>query len=217
MKQTKKELLYRYLLLFIGLAITAFGIAFSIQADLGTSPISSTPYVISRFTPFSVGNLTILLHCVFILLQIAILRKNYDPIQLMQLPVAFVFGYLNDFALFVLQDVTYHSYFGQWALCLIGILLVAIGVSFEVTANVVTLAGEGLVLAICKVTPIKFGYMKVIIDVSLVCIAVLLSLIFLKRVEGVREGTLAAAIFVGLLSKQINKPLQKMEQKYLIA
>ena len=87
----------RYLLFLTGLAIMAFGVAFSIKADLGTSPISSVPYVVSLFTPFTVGTATIVMHCVFIFLQILILRKKYHPIQLMQLPVAFFFGYLTDF------------------------------------------------------------------------------------------------------------------------
>ena len=96
-----------------------------------------------------------------------------------------------------------------------GIVLVAVGVSFEVTANVVVLAGEGVVLAICQVCPIKFGTMKVIFDVSLVVIASALSLVFLNRLEGVREGTVAAALFVGTISRQLNKPLGKLGEKIL--
>ena len=75
----------------------AFGVAFSIKASLGTSPISSVPYVVSLFAPLTVGTATIVMHCVFILLQILILRRQYHPIQLMQLPVAVLFGYLTDF------------------------------------------------------------------------------------------------------------------------
>lgn len=103
----------------------------------------------------------------------------------------------------------------QWVFCVIGIVLVAVGVSFEVTANVVVLAGEGVVLAICQVCPIKFGTMKVIFDVSLVVIASALSLVFLNRLEGVREGTVAAALFVGTISRQLNKPLGKLGEKIL--
>lgn len=214
-KRNAASLVKRYLFLCVGLCIMAFGVAFSIEANLGTSPISSLPYVTSLFTPLSVGNTTILMHCVFILIQIMILRKRYEPVQLMQLPVAFLFGYLTDFAVWALDKVTYKTYWQQWLLCVIGILLVAIGVSFEVTANVVTLAGEGVVLAICKVCPIKFGYMKVGFDVTLVVISCILSLVFLGGLHGVREGTIAAAIFVGLIAKEINRPLKKFEKAFL--
>ena len=203
-------ILKRDLLLLIGLSIMAFGVAFSIKASLGTSPISSVPYVISLFTPLTVGTATITMHCVFILLQILILRKNYHPIQLMQLPVAFFFGYLTDFGVWAVQGITCNTYWQQWIVCLIGILLVAVGVSFEVKAGVVVLAGEGVVLAICKVLPkVKFGYMKVGFDVTLVVIACVLSIVFTGRLQGVREGTVAAALLVGLIAKQLGKLLAR--------
>lgn len=203
-------ILKRYLLLLIGLAIMAFGVAFSIKASLGTSPISSVPYVVSLFTPLTVGTATITMHCVFILLQILILRKDYHLIQLMQLPVAFFFGYLTDFGVWAVQGITCNTYWQQWIVCIIGILLVAVGVSFEVKAGVVVLAGEGVVLAICRVLPkVKFGYMKVGFDVTLVVIACILSIVFTGRLQGVREGTVAAALLVGLIAKQLGKLLAR--------
>lgn len=202
-------ILKRYLLLLVGLSIMAFGVAFSIKASLGTSPISSVPYVLSLFTPLTVGTATIIMHCFFILMQILILRKNYHFIQLMQLPIAFFFGYLTDFGVWAVRGISYHAYWQQWILCLIGILLVAVGVSLEVKAGVVVLAGEGVVLAICQVLPVKFGYMKVGFDVTLVVIACVLSLVFTDQLQGVREGTVAAAIMVGLIAKQLGKVLNR--------
>ena len=162
-------------MLCIGLAVMAFGVGFSIKAGLGTSPISSLPYVLSRLTPLTVGTATILMHVVLILLQILLLRRRYDPIQLMQLPVALVFGFLTDFAVWALQGISADNYLQQWVLCVVGILLVGVGVSMEVTANVVTLAGEGMVLAVCKVFPVKFANAKIGFDVTLVVIASVLS------------------------------------------
>ncbi len=214
-KYSRRELIKRYIFFGMGLVIMAFGVAFSIKARLGTSPISSVPYVISCFSVLTVGNITILMHCVFIFLQIILLRKKYQPVQLMQLPVAIVFGYLTDFAIYVLQHISYSSYYQQWILCIIGILLVGVGVSFEVVAGVVILAGEGLILAICKVAPVKFGNMKVIFDVSLVALACVLSFVFMGKLEGVREGTVAAAILVGQIVKLVSRPLRQIETKFL--
>ena len=214
MSKLHVSLLKRYLLLLTGLSVMAFGVAFSIKASLGTSPISSVPYVVSLFTPLTVGTATIIMHCVFILMQILILRKNYHPIQLMQLPVAVFFGYLTDFGVWAVQGISYDTYWQQWILCLIGIFLVAVGVSLEVKAGVVVLAGEGVVLAICQVLPVKFGYMKVGFDVTLVVIACVLSIVFTGQLQGVREGTVAAAIMVGLIEKQLGKLLShwKLEE-----
>lgn len=209
-KRTGRELLIRYIFLGAGLAIMAFGVAFSIKASLGTSPISSLPYVVSLFTPLTVGNLTILMHIFFILLQIFILGKDYQWIQLIQLPVAIVFGYLTDLAVWATSGITCTAYWQQWIVCLAGILLVGIGVSFEVTANVVVLAGEGVVLAVCRRFKLPFANMKIAFDVTLVVSSVILSLIFLHSLQGVREGTVAAALCVGLVARFFNSFFKKI-------
>ncbi len=201
----------RLFFLWIGLATMAFGIAFSIKAELGTSPISSAPYVTALISGLSVGTTTIIVNSIFILIQIAILRKRYDCFQLLQFPAVILFGAMIDMAEYVLQWVRCSNYFEQWIVCAVGIFLVALGVSIEVMANLVTTPGEGIVLAVCRVAPIKFGNMKVIFDVTLVCISAILSFMFLGRLDGVREGTVAAAICVGLIAKQTNKLMKKVE------
>lgn len=55
-----------WIILVLGLIVMAFGVALSIRADLGTSPISSLPYVVSLFTPLTVGTATIAMHCVLV-------------------------------------------------------------------------------------------------------------------------------------------------------
>lgn len=195
----------RLIFLCLGLSIMAFGVAFSIKAALGTSPISSVPFVTSEISGLTVGQTTIIMNFIFVLIQIAILRKQYDWFQLLQFPAAILFGMMIDVAEFVLQPLAYSNYFQQWVYCAVGVFLVTFGVSVEVMANLVTTAGEGIVLAICKVAPIKFGNMKMIFDITLVCLSIILSLLFLGELQGVREGTIAAAIFVGQITKQTNK------------
>ena len=186
-----------------------------VTGGLGTSPISSLPYVVSRFTPLTVGTATIAMHVTLILLQILLLRRRYQLIQLLQLPVALLFGVLTDTAVSALQGIVPGSYPAQWGLCLVGILLVGIGVSMEVTANVVVLAGEGVVLAVCQAFPVKFAAAKVGFDVTLVLVASLLSFLFLGHLEGVREGTAAAAVCVGMVVRQVNRPMARFAEKYL--
>lgn len=216
MKREINHPIKRFIFLCLGLIIMAFGVAFSIKAGLGTSPISSVPYTTSTISGLSVGTTTIIMNFFFVVIQIAILRKKYEWFQLLQFPAAILFGTVIDIAENILALLSYSGYGMQWILCIIGIFLIAFGVSVEVMANLVTTAGEGIVLAICKVTPIKFSNMKVIFDVTLVCLSIVLGLIFLGRLDGVREGTIAAAVFVGLITKQTNKIMKKVETKFLI-
>ncbi len=210
-----KEIVKRCIFLVVSLLVMAFGVAFSIKADLGTSPISSFPYVVSLLGPLTVGQVTIIMHCVLILLQIIILRKKYQFIQLLQLPVAFIFGFMTDAALAVIDGINPANYPIRWIYCIIGLVILAMGVSMEVTSRITTLAGEGFALALCQVTSKKFSTLKICTDVSLVILAVIVSLIGLHTVKGVREGTLAAAIFVGLLTRKFNPMMEKIEGKIL--
>ena len=69
--------LKRYLLFLVGLFINALGVSLITKASLGTSPISSIPYVLSLNFKFTLGNFTIFFSIFLILLQILILRKNF--------------------------------------------------------------------------------------------------------------------------------------------
>lgn len=195
----------RCLTLILGLLFIAFGVAVSTQANLGTSPVSCLPYVASQLLPLTVGNLTVILHLCLIALQIILLRKNYKPIQLAQVLIAFVLGWFIDFAMVIVSHIPIHGYGMQWVFCLLSCVLVAFGVFLEVKANLIVLAAEGLASALAQVTGKEFGKMKVAVDVSLVVIAVVISLVCLHRLVGVREGTLAAAILVGSIVRVFNR------------
>ena len=213
-KEKVIEYCKRTLFLVVGLAIMSFGVALSIQASLGTSPISGIPYVLNLISGLSVGTTTIIVNVGIVALQVILLRRRFKLIGLLQIPVCIVFGLLTDVALVCIESVTPSAYWAQWLICLGGILLVAVGVSFEVAANVTTLPGEGLVLTICTLLPkVRFGYMKVAVDCSLVIIAAALSFIFMQGLHGVREGTVGAAILVGLIARLLNRFMLPFSRK----
>ena len=201
----KDKLLKRCIVLVIGLFIMAIGAALSIKANLGTSPVSCVPYVYSLAFPMTVGLLSIIVNVLMILLQIVLLRKEYQLIQLVQLPVALIFGFFIDFAMFLLSGLQTSNYIYQWTLCLLSCVIIAFGVFLEVKANVTYLAGEGLSIAISKAFNKEFGKAKVGVDASLVIIGVASSFILLHRLEGIREGTIAAALLVGTIARFYNK------------
>ena len=198
-KSKKSETFRRYMVLTIALFIISFGVSLSVKANLGTSPISCVPYVISLSSPLTIGQVTILMHIVFISIQIILLRRNYKPLQLLQLPVAFAFGYFTDFTMWLLTDLRPTTYLLQWFFTILSFVIIAFGVYLEVHARVIVLAGEGMMLAIYEVTHIEFGKIKVSVDVLQVIIGIALSFIFLHGLYGIREGTLAASVIVGTL------------------
>lgn len=214
--QWPPHLAARWGMLAVGLCIMAMGVAFSIRSNLGTSPVSSVPYTASVISGLSVGTTTIIVNVVMVLLQIVILRSRFQWFQLLQLVAVTVFGFMIDVGGVLLTPVHPSNYFQQLLLCVIGIFLVGFGVSIEVAARLVTNAGEGLALAVCQVAPVQFGNMKICLDVSLVALSVVLSLVFLHTpFTGVREGTILAAVCVGLVAKLTRGAVEKFEKTYL--
>lgn len=200
-----KHFVRQLMTLILGIAFMSTGIALSIKASIGITPISSIPYITSLIGGLSVGTMTIIINTIFVLIQILILRRDFKVYQLLQIPVVVLFGMLIDAVGSLLAALVLPNYFAKILCCLCGILILAFGVTLEVRAQLITVPGEGLVLALCQKIPIKFGNMKVIVDVSFVVISVALSLIFLGNLQGIREGTVLAALLVGFFSKQFTK------------
>ena len=201
------EKLKRYIVFLIGLFINSLGVSLVTKADLGTSPISSVPYVLSLNFPFTLGQFTIAFSLLLILIQLLILRRNFKMEHLLQIPISILFGYFIDLTMMLLFFVNPKSYISSVAYLLIGCLVLGFGVYTEVLANVAMLPGESFVRAVSSTWKTEFGSTKVAFDVSLTVIAAALSLIFSHRLNGVREGTVIAALLVGFIARLFGRRL----------
>ena len=199
--------LKRYIIFLIGLFVNSLGVSLITKANLGTSPISSIPYVLSLNFPLTLGNFTIIFSLLLIFLQLMILRKNFKTEYYLQIPVSILFGYFIDFTMILLAFVQPESYPSKIIYLLIGCVILGFGVYIEVLADVVMLPGESFVRAIVQTWNREFGSTKVCFDVSMAVIAAVLSFILAHRLDGVREGTVIAALLVGFLARQFGKAL----------
>lgn len=191
----------RFLLFAIALFINALGIAFITKALLGTSPITSVTYVLSMFTPLTMGQWTIALNLLFVALEWPLMsrddRRNDWKMYALQVPISLCFGTFIDISMNMLSWVNPAVYLGQIFYLLVGCVILAVGIALEVKADVAMMAGEYFVRVISKRFRKEFGYVKLGFDVTLVVIACLLSLVFMSGIYGVREGTVIAALVVG--------------------
>ncbi|MBQ3533816.1 MAG: YitT family protein [Clostridia bacterium] len=205
-----KEICKRYGLFVLSLWFSALGVAFTKCGSLGVSPVSSVANVLSlRFSALSMGDWLILWSVLLILGQIAVLRRRYQLIQLLQLPMAFLFGWFTDVGMLIAGLVPVNSYSMQLVMVVLGIVILGFGVALSVIANVMFNAGEGFVKALSDVTEKNFGDVKIAFDIFSVSLSVVLSLIlFGGKVVGLREGTLIASICTGLAVKFFTKRLK---------
>lgn len=205
------EKLKRYVIFLAGLFISSLGVSFVTRANLGTSPISSIPYVLSlRFT-WTLGNFTIAFSILLILLQLLILRKDFKFEHILQIPVSILFGYFIDLTMLLLKSYQPEAYYMKVLGLIIGCVILAFGVYLEVLANVVMLPGESFVRAIVVTWGTNFGNTKVVFDATMSICAAAISLIFFHQLEGVREGTLICALLVGFIARFFGKKLAFLE------
>lgn len=205
------EKVKRYIIFLIGLFINSLGVSLITKADLGTSPISSIPYVLSLNFPMTLGQFTIIFSILLIIIQLFILRKNFKAEHLLQIPISILFGYFIDLTMVLLDFVHPEAYGLKIIYLLIGCVILGFGVYMEVLANVAMLPGESFVRAVSTTWNTNFGNTKVAFDVSLSVIAAVLSFLFVYRLEGVREGTIIAALLVGFIARLFGRYLASLK------
>ncbi len=208
---SKTEIAKRYILLIISLFFSGLGVAVTKHGELGVSPISSVANVLScKFTAISLGNWLIIWNCVLIVGQVIILRKSFKLIQLLQIPISFLFGYFTDFGSWLASFIPAESYAMRLVMVVLGVIILGFGVSLSVIANVVMNSGEAFVKAISDTIHKNFGNVKICFDISCVVAAILLSFLFFGfKLVGTREGTIIAAVFTGVVVKFFTRFISK--------
>ncbi|WP_239512584.1 YczE/YyaS/YitT family protein [Bifidobacterium avesanii] len=199
----------RVLSLLVGLAVESFGIALITKSNLGTSPISSIAWVFAlRFPQISFGVTTFAMNVAFVVLEILLLRRDFHPIQFLQLAVTFWFSATLDASMMLLAWFSPDA----WRLRTIGLLLgcfiLALGICMEVAPGLIMVPGEGAVRALQIVTKARFGTLKVCFDVSLIVIATALSFVFFGRLNGLGIGTVVAAVITGQIVNFLNRHMR---------
>ena len=208
----KTELIKRYIFLLAGLFASGLGVSFITKTGLGTSPITSIPYTLSLgFTP-TVGMFTLVFNIFLIILQVILLRRNFQLQNLLKLPIIALFSFFIDLTMSLLGFMQPETYAMKVVSLIVGCLILGFGVFMEMVANVAMLPGEATVRAVSDVFSTDFGKTKIAFDSSMTVIAAILSFIMFKHLDGVREGTIVAAILVGFIARLFKKYIGGIEK-----
>ena len=211
----KTELIKRYIFLLVGLFVNGLGVSFITKAGLGTSPITSIPYTLSLgFTP-TVGMFTLVFNIFLVILQVILLRRNFQLQNLLQLPIIALFSFFIDLTMSLLGFMQPETYSMKVVSLIVGCLILGFGVFMEMVANVAMLPGEATVRAVSDVFSTDFGKTKIAFDSSMTVIAAILSFIMFRHLDGVREGTIVAAILVGFIARLFKKYIGGIEKIFI--
>lgn len=204
--------LWQHFLLIISMFVMTLGVALCVRSGIGSSVISAIPYVFAlagdsgNAPALTIGAYTYIMNFVLVLFQILILRRQFQAVQLFQLVIGFFFGFLLDINMVLTSFVHGTAFISQFALQLLGCLVLAMGISLEIRCGSVTMPGEGITVAVSRATGMAFARAKIIVDTLLVVSAVVTGYIFfgswLWNVVGI--GTLMAMVLVGWSIKIID-------------
>lgn len=199
-----KTIILRYLTFIAGLYFLSLGIVLIVASTLGTTPISSVNYVVTLHTPITLGTATFLINVLLIAGQFWLIRSGLgsrkDRIEiLLQLPFSLVFSIFIDINMAFIGSIEPTSYPMALAMLGAGCLSQATGVVLELKPNVAIMSAEGFVKYAARRYNKDFGRLKVIFDVVLVSSALLLGIVCSGHIEGVREGTVIAALSTGFI------------------
>lgn len=213
-----KDVIKRYLVFVLGLYFLAAGIVLIVRSSLGTTPISSINYVLSLNSPLSLGTCTFIINMLLILGQFWLIRKNrsrQDTIEiLLQMPFSFIFSAFIDFNMAMTSDLHPANYGMSIVLLLTGCMIQSIGVVLELKPKVAMMSAEAFVKYASRHYNKEFGKFKVGFDITLVTLAVILSLILTQGIQGVREGSLIAASITGYIVTFLNQKIMTRKTLY---
>ncbi len=209
--------LWQHVLLLVSLCIMTFGVAVCVRSMLGSSVISTLPYVfetagkqgVGGVPQFTIGQYTYIMNAVLVAGQIAVLRRRFEPVQLFQLLVGFVFGSLIDVNMSLTSWLAPTELWSKAVAQVAGCTVLGFGIALEVRCGSVTMPGEGFPVAVSEVTGIEFAKMKIVVDISLVVLAVVFCYVFFGAWQWyiVGIGTLFAMVYVGAVVRMVGKRL----------
>lgn len=204
-----KELSARYLLLTFSLFLIAFGVSLITKSALGAAPISALAYVLSLFTPLSMGFYMLVVNALLIIGQMILLGgkgiREFKKELILQIPISIAFSVFVDMSLWMQSSIVPNNYVVSLFVLFLGAFVLALGIAIEVIANVAMNSGEYIVQIATRKFKKDFGTLKIINDVTLVSFAIIAALVLSGgTLQGVREGTVIVALVTGFIVRSIS-------------
>ncbi|MBE6894863.1 MAG: hypothetical protein E7483_04625 [Ruminococcaceae bacterium] len=213
---TKKSMI-RALVLFLemtaGIALVCAGAALGIIAALGQTTSTGTSYAIAQALGIKVGNGLMILYGFFMLLQVAMLKKKFKPLFLIQIIPVVLHGWIlnyfkYDFGPFLALNP--QSYIQRFAVYAIGVVLISIGFCCTKASGFANYPPDTFCALFARRRNMQFGTAKLIVDFCYVGATLLLCVLFGLDFGIVREGTVIFAVANGVLINLFLPHIEKM-------
>ncbi len=190
-----KKMTRRILQYVAGLVCMAIGLVLVKRTYWGVSPITAVPDAVANITPLSLGNATILLHVLCVILQIIVQRKVTLK-SLLCLGVGVPFGYLVDLFM-LLYDPAAPSLAAKCVMLVLGVIIQGFGVALISGCDMMLPAPDEFNNVFSRVYNKKLANVKMIADATYVVVAVAINLLAEGTLASVGIGTIVSVFFTG--------------------
>lgn len=184
---------YRYLTLFLLVALQGFIIALSMKAAVGVAAYDAFTQSISIVTNIKVGTIIIVVNSFLILLQLIILKRDFGIKEILQFAISVILGYFINLALYKVYNFEFTSYLMRLIVYIVAVSTSAVVLGIILSMNIISFPVEGF----CKVFADNKGYdfvkVRMALDIIAIIGSLLISVIFKTRLM-VREGTVIGTL-----------------------
>ncbi len=186
--------------LLVAITVIAFGLSFIVKAQIGQSALTGFVSNIGLLTGWTQGNLLLILNLLFIAGQWLLLKDRFKLIHAFQIGLTFAYSPIVDYFIYVLPlgRLEVGVFYGvRLAVLVLGVLIMAFGVSLMLTLDFVMMPYEGFAKVLADKLNKPFGSMRRVTDFVFMAGSVILIMSFSLPNTTLREGTVLFAILMG--------------------
>ncbi len=180
-------ILRKAMMIIVGIAIAAFGIALTYKTGIGTNPMATASDGMTKVLPLNYGYANLLLNFIFLVIAFFVKR---DKINLGTLLMVVTMGlFINLFSGLILTDVYFTQY--QLAYNILGTIITSFGISIVVLVDFGIGPYDLMTEVIIDKIKCSYRLAKIIVDSSLLVVGIMMGGVF-------GLGTIVNVILVGI-------------------
>lgn len=199
----------RFLVTIISVSLVGMSVAFLMRAAIGIGPYDAFTQSFANLLNIKIGNMTIIINGIFLIIQLFLLGKKFPKTQYLQILVILSIGSIINLFYYNVLNFELSTYLYRFIFFITGIVISAFGVAAIMNMNFVFTPLEGLINALSKTFDGDFVKYRWGFDIFCIFVSLIFSFIFSQNIL-VREGTiLSFLLFSPLLGyfMKLQKPV----------
>lgn len=195
-----------------GICLLSLGITFSINANLGVSPVSSLGYAFALISPLSIGIATFASNILFIFIQFFLTQKFEFKSYILQLSMSFVMGLILN-AIGGLAQILPDAnvLWIQLLYLVISLVVISSGIALYLSSGLPMMPYDRVMPLVSEKFQIKFSSAKMICDMTAVVLSLIICFFALGSFGSIGAGTIISALTIGkilgVIMDSIREPL----------